>query len=243
MDITCVSDLHGHYPKLEGGDLLIIAGDLTARDSLDEHREFALWLSLQPYKKRIVIAGNHDNRMKEDSNEIRVCYSFWNSTKRNVTNYAEYLSDSGTEFEGLKIWGSPWRKTFPNMNPLCKAFTVDTEEELSEKWEMIPDDTNILITHTPPFGILDQVVDTSCGCGCKDSVGSHSLLLKSASLKNLKLFCFGHIHESYGHVNRELSEKVSKQIPCDGYSMPQIVNASHVNERYEAVNKPIRVIL
>ena len=111
--------------------------------------------------------------------------------------------------------------------------------------DKVQGEPQILITHSPPFGVLDKVLDTSCNCcyGCKKPVGSTSLLLKSTSLKNLKLFCFGHIHESYGHINRELADKVSKEIPCDEYSMPQIVNASHVNERYQPVNKPIRIIL
>ena len=41
MIIDCLSDLHGHYPSLDGGDLLIVAGDLTARDKLEEHYEFS----------------------------------------------------------------------------------------------------------------------------------------------------------------------------------------------------------
>src|SRR5690606_22101282 len=72
----------------------------------------------------------------------------------------EYLCDSGTEFEGLKIWGSPWTKTFLNMNPHCKAFTCDTEEELAEKWDLIPANIDILITHSPPYSILDEINST-----------------------------------------------------------------------------------
>lgn len=38
MIIDCIADLHSHYPKLDGGDLLIVAGDLTDRDSLEHVR-------------------------------------------------------------------------------------------------------------------------------------------------------------------------------------------------------------
>lgn len=61
MDITAISDLHGHYPELPGGDLLIVAGDLTSRDTQEQHLQFLSWIGKQDYKKKIWIAGNHDN--------------------------------------------------------------------------------------------------------------------------------------------------------------------------------------
>lgn len=210
MIIDCISDLHGDYPKLEGGDLLIVAGDLTATDTHEEHIKFREWFVNQPYKKRIMISGNHDNLLQK---EYRIT--------------SEYLCDSGTEFEGLKIWGSPWTKTFPGMNPKCKAFTVDTEEELFDKFELIPHHTEILITHSPPYGILDKVVEGY-------SVGSAALYNWLKYVERPKLHVFGHIHESFGQV---------EIFPTYKDKMMISVNASHVNERYEPVNKPIRVIL
>lgn len=217
MIITCISDLHGFYPKLEGGDLLIVAGDLTARDTVDEHDEFSLWLHNQDYKKIVMIAGNHDNYLQR-----KPLYT-WNHQR------IEYLCDSGTEFEGLKIWGSPWTKTFEGMNPKCKAFTKETEDELAEKWALIPDDTGILITHSPPYGILDKVnIRFYNGMpNREDRVGSQTLLEHSLRVEPL-LHVFGHIHEGYGE---------QEYIGC------RYVNASHVNERYKPVNKPIRIEL
>jgi Icc-related predicted phosphoesterase len=217
MIIDCISDLHGHYPKLEGGDLLIVAGDLTARDTLEEHLFFIKWAVRQEYNKVIYIAGNHDNRcLKESAKNKKV----------------EYLCDSGTEFEGLKIWGSPWTKMFDGLNPKCMAFTCDTEEELEHKWALIPDDTDILITHSPEYGLLDEVVDEDCHERIRHC-GSISLGEKTANLKNLKLHVVGHIHEGYG----------VKDAITFGNNMYKYVNCSHVNERYQPVNKPIRVIL
>lgn len=213
MIIDCVSDLHGYYPKLEGGDLLIVAGDLTARDKQEEHLYFLNWIAQQNYKKKIWIAGNHDNFLI-DTKLI---------TKKDLG--LEYLCDSETEFEGLKIYGSPWTKTFPGMNPHCKAFTVDTEEELKEKWELIPDDVDILITHSPPEGILDKNIKG-------EKCGSKSLRRQMGRI-HPKLWAMGHIHEAYSEL---------KDTTLAGKYF-HFVNCCYVNERYHPVNKPIRVVL
>lgn len=236
MIIDCISDIHGHFPKLEGGDLLIVAGDLTATHSIQEFAKFKDWFHDQNYTKKVLIGGNHDTFL--DGNPSRFTPDSWFS----------YLEDSSTEFEGLKIWGSPWTKSFPGMNPKCKAFTVDTEEELAEKWAMIPDDTDILITHSPPLGIMDEVANYPSGK--YEHTGSLSLLHKAGSLKNLKLHVFGHIHEGYGHIDTkkvayclgtEILEKIAGPKKCKSY--PHLINASHVDENYKPKNKPIRIEL
>jgi hypothetical protein len=221
MIIDCISDLHGHYPKLEGGDLLIVAGDLTARDTLEQHADFTKWLYEQSYRKKIVIAGNQENYLVGLPCNPYL-FSTYNSRTGEQIPYAEYLCDSGTEFEGLKIWGSPWCKWFPEVNPKCTAFMLKTEEELAEKWAKIPRDVDILVTHSPSQGVLDEISDGV-------NVGSSSLI-KPMINSGCKLHVFGHIHESYGKFYN----------PILGITY---VNASHVNERYEPVNKPIRVIL
>lgn len=112
------------------------------------------------------------------------------------------------------------------MHPLCKAFCLDTDEELARQWAKIPDDTEILITHSPPYGILDMV-DDRYNCG-NYHVGSKSLLDRIDQLKNLKLVIFGHIHGGYGQIER------------NGVIF---VNASIQTEYFEPVNKPIRIEL
>src|SRR5208337_2162917 len=138
----------------------------------------------------------------------------------------------------LKIWGSPWTKTFERMNPHCKAFTCDTEEELAEKWALIPDDIDILITHSPPQYGLDKTIN-------QFFVGSESL--RDCVFKNQpKLHVFGHIHEAYGIITKETIQDLIFKITGkfdERLFSTTIVNASHVNERYKPVNKPIRVIL
>lgn len=231
MDITCISDLHGFYPKLEGGDLLIIAGDLTARDESHQYKDFDDWLYDLNYRLKIVIAGNHDN--------LLMCNDPFLEGILGTT--PEYLCDSGIEFEGLKIWGSPWTKTFFGMNPYCKAFTVNTDEELEEKWALIPDDTDILITHTPAWGIHDKMLyyDSGRQEWIDENVGSGSLANWIANhINTLKLHVCGHVHEGYGiHDIREAA--AMKNDP----TTTVFINASHVNRLYKPVNKPVRIIL
>lgn len=225
MIIDCISDLHGEEPELEGGDLLIVAGDLTARDHPREFIIFKewLWLTKQKYKKVILIAGNHDGLI-----EKRIMMGpqeTWN-----VRDFC-YLEDSGTEFCGvdkdgnsctMKIWGSPWTPAFGDWH-----FMKDRGEPIKKMWDLIPKDIDILITHGPPFGIQDQVKyssKTNNGkfAGCEELRNALDLL------KKLKLHVFGHVHEGYGKV------QVNGVIH---------VNASIMNEDYEPVNKPIRVVL
>ena len=204
MIIDCVSDCHGSYPELPGGELLIVAGDLTARDLLQEHADFYEWLDAQTYVKKIVIAGNHDGIIDGDSiNCLRGC---------------SYLKDSGCLHGGFRIWGSPWTPIF------CDWHFMLSPYEIRKKWALIPEDTDILITHGPPFGTLDKVSPRrSYRCGCE------GLADRLTFLRHLKLHVFGHIHGSYGMIHPE-----GKHIS---------VNCAHMDEDYRPVNKPIRVVL
>lgn len=229
MIIDCISDTHGEYPELEGGDLLIIAGDLTGSDKIIQYESFVNWTMPLNYEKIIVIAGNHDNVLQAEGAQL-----FKGNPK--IT----YLCDSGIEFCGTtfdgksrttKIYGSPWTKTFPGINPHCKAFTCDTEEELAEKWALIPDDTDILITHGPSIGVLDETVKNKF-------VGSVSLSAQIGFLQNLKVHIFGHIHEAYGKIDPPAYLPNYFDV-CKHYS----INACIMNKDYDPVNKPIRVEL
>lgn len=228
MIIDCISDLHGYFPELEGGDLLIVAGDITASDKSSQYLGFGLWLNKQQYKKKIIVGGNHDNKLQD-----------WPWMYDSLDNCV-HLCDSGTEFElldiaedgvkivrnRLKIWGTPWTKTFEGMNPKCKAFTVDTEMELMDKFDLIPPSIDILITHGPAQFILDK-----CDNG---NVGSSALYNWIKYVERPKLHVFGHIHEGYGKEEYFATYNDNMMIS---------VNASFVNENYKPVNKPIRIIL
>jgi len=210
MDIDFISDLHGHCPKLDGGDLLIIAGDLTARDTPLEYTHFFNWLMKQNYTRKIIIAGNHDNEIEGgldlDFKSIGI----------------EYLEDSGTEFEGFKIWGTPWSLKFPEMNLNCAAFTGD-EHLLKTKYEIIPNDIDILISHTPFHCMLDQNKE---GYHC----GSRSLR-DAVDRIQPRFFVCGHIHEQGG--NQIMYKHQGRNTWC--------MNASIMNEYYHPVNEPIGI--
>lgn len=200
MLIDCLSDLHGHYPILPGGDLLIIAGDLTATDTEAEHEVFISWLRKQHYSKKIFIAGNHDGH----------CMDY----EPFCLQLGEYLCDSGCEFAGLKIWGSPWTLEF------CDWHFMRKPHEMADVWAKIPSDTDILITHSPPKGILDATQRAN-------RAGCQVLADKVAKIKP-KLHVFGHIHEGYGSLFRNGTH---------------YVNAAHMDKEYRPVNSPIRIEL
>lgn len=241
MIIDCVSDLHGHYPKLEGGDLLIVAGDLTAFDQTVQWAKFFEWLKKQDYHKKILIGGNHDNFMangwpksQKEAEELKEVQEFLDEQESDGINDFEYLCDSGTEFDGLKIWGSPWSLWFKGINPKCKAFT-GSENDLQKKFSNIPTDVDILITHSPPWGIADSARDPYDGRA--QHVGSKSLYRELIGRLQPKLHVFGHIHEEGGQ------QLFLKRPGFGTENNTRCVNASYVNERYEPVNKPIRIFL
>lgn len=227
MNITTISDLHGETPDLESGDLLIIAGDLTAMDKPHQYVKFGKWLKKQDYEKIILIAGNHDVRLSH-ANSINDLFD--------CPNNVDYLCDSGTEYKGLKIWGAPWTPWFYGINPDCAAFTLKNRSQLAEKWALIPDDTNILVTHGPPFGMLDKNKrSTRCGC--------YALSDRVLQLKNLKLHVFGHIHEGYGECHqayKEITEAINNEPNAIGHLS---INCAHMNRDYEPINKPINIYL
>ncbi len=231
ITVDCISDTHGYYPELEGGDLLILAGDYTASNLMSQWVEFFVWLKKQQYTKKVLIAGNHDGflesaypKSKKESDELSEIQSFLKEQQQIQESDFEYLCDSGTEFEGLKIWGSPWSLWFHGINPHCKSFT-GSECKLHSKFKLIPEDTDILITHTPMLHILDSNKD---GYHC----GSLCLRNRIDEVKP-RLHVFGHIHEC---GEQQLMYK-------HGETNTWCVNASIVDERYKHVNNPVRIVL
>lgn len=224
MIIDCISDLHGTFPDLAGGDLLIIAGDCTSNDSVPAWHSLFQWLEDQKYRKKVMVAGNHDNSCVH-----------WACSSDTIYEYIEkdpcfvYLCDSGLEFEGLKIWGSPWTAAFEGMNPKCMAFTMGpgefTDRWLEERWSLIPDDTDILITHSPPYGIFDEV-ERNHGT-TRENVGSCFLREHVFCRIRPRLHVFGHIH-AWGGKSVTLGTT-------------KFVNASLMDEEYDFTHKPVRV--
>ena len=211
MIVDCISDLHGYRPNLSGGDLLIIAGDLTATDTASAYRDFAGWLRSLDYETIIIVPGNHDGALGYSDLP-------WSDDSR-----VKFLCDSGVAIKGYQVWGSPWTLAFPGQHPSAMAYALDNHAEIDARFELIPEGTNILVTHAPPYGIRDCIEDSR---GFPLNVGSQSLL------KHVKRVCpelhvYGHIHEGYG------------ECPFKTH----FVNASQVDKFYNHVNKPIRIHL
>ena len=151
MKITFISDTHGKHAeltdKLPGGDVLIHSGDFM-RGGHDENEamDFFDWFEhdVQGYDHKIFIAGNHDRLFENEPEQaIRLKDAYAPS--------AIYLQDSSVKINGIKFYGSPHTPAFNNW-----AFNVERDsDEIEEIWNKIPNDTDVLITHGPPLGILD----------------------------------------------------------------------------------------
>lgn len=203
MRIICISDTHlRHNFEVPDGDLLIHAGDATISGTPSELIKFNAWFSAQTHKHKILIAGNHDWIFQKD---------FYNA-KSLLSSNITYLQDEWTMVEGLKIFGSPWQPVFMDW-----AFNLP-REELKKKWEHIPSEVDILITHGPPYGIRDFSPFGNVNVGCRE--------LRKMMFRKFtpKLHVFGHIHSSYGSI--KLNDT-------------WFYNSSICNEAYKAVNKPL----
>lgn len=204
--ITCISDTHGYHNKLQltGGDILIHAGDQTLRGTLKEAIAFLNWLEEQPYKHKVIVPGNHDWIYEE---EPKLMYD--EAKARGIS----LLIDDVVVIDGQWIWGSPITPTFYDW-----AFMRDRGEPIKKYWDLIPAETNILVTHGPPWGIGDYVPRGE-HAGCLDLLG------RTHSLDNLKLHVFGHIHEGRGIYENVLND-----------NRAHAINACVLDGQYKLVN-------
>jgi len=210
LRIVCISDTHGRHNEMDipYGDILLHAGDFTMKGTIPEIVNFSEFFKNQPHKHKIVIAGNHDF-LFQDQPEIAQTL-LWVGLEDNYG--VTYLQDSSTMVEGLLIWGAPWQPWFHDW-----AFNLERGHELKSKWSLIPDDTDILITHGPPAHALDRCTQGNERVGCVD-------LMDRIKEVKPKLHLFGHIHEDYGMVQREHT---------------MFVNACNCNLQYSTVNKAV----
>lgn len=200
MRIVCVSDTHTFHNRVDipKCDLLLHAGDITDRGREQELVDFDLWCKRIVRegiaRKIICIAGNHD-----------FCFQDHRVASVAALGGAEYLEDSSTVFDGLRIFGTPWQPWFYDW-----AFNLKTEMELKGKFDRMPEGTDILLCHSPPRGILDM---TRRG----QPVGSQALLDAIHRVRP-KLVVFGHIHESYGSVEHDGIRYVNASICTFDYN-------------------------
>lgn len=184
-------------------DAIIHAGDGSATGILEEMLIFMDWFSKLNYRYKIFIAGNHDLYFEAISHKP--------IERAIIPQNVIYLNDSGTTVENIKVWGSPVQPKFYNW-----AFNRKRGAEIKQHWDLIPADTDILITHGPPFQCLD-LNSRKEHLGCED-------LLHKVNLIKPKYHVFGHIHESYGTLEKNGT---------------MFINASLLDEYYNLTKRPM----
>lgn len=204
MRLVLLSDTHNHPLSkwlVPDGDVLVHSGDFLKGKKLDVVRKFNDELGELPHRHKIVVAGNHDWPLMLEPDEARA-----------LLTSATYLEDQAATICGLKFYGSPWQPEYKKW-----AFNLPRHSaELKAKWDAIPDDVAVLVTHTPPHMVLDRAWPSLFRVGCE---------LLRQRLKNISplLHVFGHIHEQRG------AEKIGKT---------QFVNASSVDYNYRVTRSP-----
>ncbi|KXJ90169.1 Metallo-dependent phosphatase-like protein [Microdochium bolleyi] len=182
VSVVCLSDTHNMQCPVPDGDILIHAGDLTQSGTFDELQATILWLRNQPHRAKLVIAGNHDllldNEYPSNGNLGGRHHSEleWGDVR--------YLQNSQTTVEcangrRLTIYGSPLSPRHGNW-----AFQYSRDQDIWAK--RVPDDTDILVTHSPPRAHLDLG-----RLGCES-------LLRELWRVHPALHIFGHVHAGYG---------------------------------------------
>ena len=222
MKVTLISDTHTKHNQLNGdlpgGDLLIHAGDfMNSGYEPMEAVEFFKWFDkISTYDNKIFIAGNHDRWIENEPKEVQYILTGYNTI--------DYLQDEwmiigdgdphDPNTKTAKVYGSPWQPEFYDW-----AFNLPRSgEELKTKWDAIPDNTDILITHGPAQTYLD-----TAGAPYNTPLLGCELLKERIELIHPKIHVCGHIHGGYGYY-------------YNGHT--HFFNASILDERYNYANKP-----
>jgi Icc-related predicted phosphoesterase len=177
--IIATSDFHGRLPQIASCDLLLLAGDLCpsktpAEQALWLDTTFRNWLDSVPAKEIVAIGGNHDHIFEKEPELV----------PKNLKLH--YLQDSSITLFGLTIYGTPWQL------PFWGSFNL-SDGRLSEIYKKVPEKTDIIISHGPPYGICDAIING------KSVIHTGSASLKKRVLEvKPKLCIFGHIHNAYG---------------------------------------------
>ncbi|MEZ6185096.1 MAG: metallophosphatase domain-containing protein [Planctomycetota bacterium] len=211
MRVVAISDTHGLHEELElpAGDVLIHAGDYSRQGVLAEFEAFCAWFAAQPFRHRILVAGNHDVILEAQPDLCRA------RLPAGIT----YLLDQAVTLDGVRFYGAPWTPEF------CRwSFMRDRGAPLREVWDRIPAGVQVLITHGPPYGHGDHVPGflgrPGRAVGCLE-------LLQAVRRVEPEWHVFGHIHEGYG-ITR------SDELP-----RTQFVNAALCGEDYASTRPPL----
>jgi Icc-related predicted phosphoesterase len=222
LKICAISDTHEQHDTLGAlpdADILVHAGDWTFKGTMGAMENFLRWLSNQPHSHKIFVSGNHELGL--DSGPMRqqkldLIKSF---TNKNPTLH--YLEHEPITISGVRFFGSPYQPWFHSW-----AWNVQRGEDIAYKWSQIPNDTQCLIVHGPPYMILDRAPR---GIGQYENVGCEDLAKRVKELSDLKAVIFGHIHRD----NNESPEMHNGVI----FANASICN----NNKCEPTNQPVLI--
>ncbi len=186
LDLVTISDTHNLQESLElpSGDVLIHAGDWTIGGHPSEIHAVADWfkhlLDSKKFKYIVSICGNHDFFMEENPLEARQYFT--------GIPGLHYLENSSVVIDGYKFYGSPQQPWYFDY-----AFNVPRGAPIRKYWDAIPIDTDVLITHGPPWGFCDDVwIQGKLGhAGCEE-------LAIAIERIQPKYAISGHLHQGYG---------------------------------------------
>jgi|SRR5581483_612319 len=178
MKLVALSDTHNQHNNIEvpNGDILVHAGDISYQGRFQEIAVFIKWFAAQPHPIKILVPGNHDFLFERDMPTAR---------KLCEENKITLLVNEGATIRDLFVWGSPAVPFFMNW-----AFNYQRGEDIKRFWNLIPSDIDLLITHGPPKGILDEIDGQEVGCW--------DLLEEVLNRIKPKVHLFGHIHKNGG---------------------------------------------
>jgi Icc-related predicted phosphoesterase len=190
MKIIALSDTHNQHNhiRVPDGDILVHCGDFTNQGTLDEITSFADWFAQLPHKWKILVFGNHevstdigfyDSNWKDlHSHKMKIIPpTFW--TQRGIT----VLCNETIKIQGYNIWGHPALPFQYNLH----AWGYRSPEDSSSMWSRVPADTDIILTHSPPYGILDETLNGV-------NIGNEDMLVNVVDRIKPRMCIFGHVH-------------------------------------------------
>jgi Icc-related predicted phosphoesterase len=202
MNAIFISDTYGQHESilLPQGNIIIHAGNFTKTGTELEAKDFLQWFSQLPYEHKIFIAGTHDHFFERDPERARQA----------VPSNVIYLEDSGVVIGGFKIWGSPY-----NLYNHGSAFSC-TEAEIGAHWDRIPFNVDMVISHSPAYGLLDIN-------GSGEHEGCKVLLRRLVRVEPRYVVC-GHAVDGHGH---------------EYYDGIHFINAAMGNQEFQLSHKPV----
>lgn len=215
--ITFISDTHGLHDRIQIDpcDILVHCGDATNLGRDDEVEKFFAWLSQQPADHFIFVPGNHDLCFEKDwHGSVDFAKDVFNREKDKSKLNVE--TKNFVEIEGINFFCYSYMKTFGNW-----AF-MNSEFNLNDDLSRVPiDGIDVLVTHSPPFGMLDlNSHSTHCGTQAIDWFSTNS---------SPHIHAFGHIHESYGVFEGEYTTYINAAI-CSHFGVVKKPISVNVNK-------------